>query len=275
MHAPAPNHLTCLSCGYDLRAAGEAARCPECGFAVRDSVAGHTRAAERWAWKVRAGMLLMLIATPLLVASMLTASEVSYALLLNLPAPKLWSSPIVIMYRGIEQHVVAILASILLNTFGIFLLTTPDRRYEAAMSLRRWLRVYAVAAVTATWFTVAPQFRSIWLSGGGRFDELFVLLVAEIPGTTLFYLYLARVARDRLRDPQLARRALVVLRGGLPLQVFSAAVWSGLLPIQGFVVPVVFIAYGVTVVCVGLLAVDFCLDLYRALGRIERDDPPR
>jgi hypothetical protein len=270
--ARAPETTTCLSCGYDLRAAGIDEKCPECGFAVRDSVAGYARGADRWAWKVRLGMLLMLLATPLLVASLLSAHEAGYMLLLNLPAPKCWAAPMVIMHRAMERPTsVIIIVGVLTNMFAMFLVTAPDQDREPAMALRRWLRVHAVAAVVVSWFIVAPQVRRLWLPGEGPFDEFFILAIAEIPGTTLLYLYIAQLARERLNDPQLARRAVNLLKGALPLQVFTAIMWSGVLRLEGAVIAVVVAGYAVAVVGIGLWALDLCLDFYRALGQIERN----
>src|SRR5688572_5403830 len=144
MHSPAPPSLTCLSCGYDLRAAGADEKCPECGFFVRDSLAGHTRTAGRWAWKVRLGLLLLLAAVPLLVPTTLTYAQWASAglplTLLNFPGPKAWGGPLVRFDTG-DRDSAAVLAAgvgVVVNTLAVWLVAAPGPTAgERALSLRR------------------------------------------------------------------------------------------------------------------------------------------
>jgi hypothetical protein len=276
MHVPATDHLTCLSCGYDLRAAGNAdEKCPECGFLVRDSVAGHARAAGRWAWKVRVGMLLMLVTAVVIAASMLTSADVNHLLLANFAGVKVWAAPLCVRSYSASSNVPLApgMAGVLVNALGLFLLTTPHGGRERGMSLRRWLRVYGIAAVTASGFIATTHLD--WARFGDySYDVFLVLLLAEAPGTTMLYLYFAQLARQRLRDPQLARRATLVLRGALTLMIASLFVFAGGLrvaPFPPYVIPGLVVLYVVAIVSIGLWAADFCVDLYRALADIERE----
>jgi len=277
MHAPAPEHLTCLSCGYDLRGAGSAdGKCPECGFLIGDSVAGHARAAGRWAWKVRVGLLLMLLAMPPLIVAVLTYTQMRVVgmplTLLNFPGPKVWGVPLVRMFGyGAEDVWTAVtLVALIVNTCGIYLLTTPAAAREPMFALRRWLRVHAVAATAAAWLLVTPWWG--WpaeLPGSRQFDAPTLLLLIELPGTYLFYLYLAQLSRQQLHDPQMARRALTVLKAAVPLQVLGVIAASDIVRVGERVDFALLVGYGAAALGLALWALDLNLDLYRALANIE------
>jgi hypothetical protein len=102
-------------------------------------------------------MLLMLIAALLLVAQMLGAGEADRVLLLNFAGVKAWGAP---LRRGDS-----LAAGVVVNALGLFLLTTPDGRRERSMSLRRWLRVYVIAAVTASGFIASRHFDWLLIEG--------------------------------------------------------------------------------------------------------------
>ena len=289
MHAPVPDQLTCLSCGYDLRAAragagagaGASAKCPECGFLVSDSVAAHARDAGRWGWRVRLGLVLMLLATPPLIVSMLTLTYFRVPGVpltpLNFAGPKVWGMPMTRMFVGGEEDLnsAIVLLGLIVNTTGIYLLTTPPAaRVERTLALRRWLRLHAVAVVAGIWPLVTPWWGG-WpaLPGNREYDAPAFMLLIEIPGTLLLYLYLAQLARERLRDPRMARRATNLLKGIVPLQIIGVVAVSGAVRLPESVDFALLVAYGTAAVCVGFWSIDLCLDLYRALGDIERDPP--
>jgi predicted RNA-binding Zn-ribbon protein involved in translation (DUF1610 family) len=280
MHATDADHLTCLSCGYDLRAAGGAdEKCPECGFAVRDSMIGHTRAAGRWAWKVRLGIVLMLAAVPFGLVEMLTYTQLNAIGMpltaLNFPGPKVWGGPLTRMWGEGKQEAMPVLVALVLNGVGIYLLTTPAAAArEPPMSLRRWLRVYATAAVPTVWFFATPWYGWPRFPGQGAYHAFVALLVIEVPATTLLYLYLAHLARQRLRDPQLAKRQIDLLKGIIPLQLLGILAVTQLIPMRGPQNLVVTVVYGGFALCLALWAVDLFLDFYRALGEIEPHDRP-
>jgi hypothetical protein len=276
MHAPAPERLTCLSCGYDLRAAAAGEKCPECGFAVADSVAGHARTAGRWAWKVRLGLLLLLSTMPLLMPCALTYSELASAglplTLLNFPGPKAWGGPLVRFGSDyIESGVlIAIGAGIIINTLGVWLVAAPGRTPgERPLSMRRWLRVYIMAAVPCVWSLMMPWFMS--LPADDRYHAMIAVVLIELPATVMLYLYLGRVARNELRDPALAKRAARLAWLAAGLQALAAVALSGIIEIGAAMATVLLLPYAVAAIGGMLWAIDLLLDLYRALGDIERD----
>ena len=270
-HAAASAHRprsTCIACGYDLRGAGEAARCPECGFAIADTRRANARAVGRPLWKVRIGLVLTLVSVPpLIVAATRITMWPAFGFpltLLNLPGPKLWGGPMLHLWRGNDLLAPAFL---ILNTIGIWLLTASDEATvtrERALSLRRCLRVYAVIAVSSLWVLMS--------TGRGRlgaselFHPLATILLIELPGTILFYLYLSQLSQRRLRDPSLARRAGRILCAAAALQAFSVIALLRLVPLQGMAGDVLMAVYAIAAIGSGLYALDFVLDLYRALS---------
>jgi hypothetical protein len=271
MHAPAPDHLTCLSCGYDLRAAGADEKCPECGFPVRESIIGHARTTGQWVWKVRLGIVLMLVAVPPLTVSLLTYTEFSGVgrplTPLNFAGPKVWGVPLVRMSNTDEA--VIVLIGLIVNTAGVYVVTAPPppRRRERALSLRRCLRVHAVASVACLWVFIVPWFDWPRLPQGVEYHPFTTVLMIEVPGTIMLYFYLAEVAAMQLRDPPLVRRASHLLKGALVLQALSLVALSHGVTLPGPIEEMLLLPYGGATIGLGLWALDFHLDLYRALGQ--------
>ena len=284
---PEPQRLlNCFSCGYDLRGAadrGDDQKCPECGFPIRDTIAGRARIAGRWEWKVRVGLTLLIAALPLLIPSVLITSRALGprfpVFMLNLPGPKVWGTPVAFFrWSGSAQSVLALLTSagLIMNVLGVWLASSPDpSATEHPLSLRRWLRVYATAAVVGIWLTLTPSSSPFRLSGGDQYNAIATLLLIELPGTALLYLYLSTLAANTLRDPALSKRAALIFHAAAAIQVVSAFAAMRVAPTDLLQSLPVVAAYFAASLCVGLLAVDVMFDLVHAVGAAARDDARR
>ncbi len=164
--APAiKNDLSCMICGYNLRALPPAGQCPECGTDIARSTQGDLLkfADRKWVGSVYRGTCLLTIANGLLVICILTMIVFPFILLLG---PNSAISAIAVTTFAIVLSVCSI-AAIVLMILGVWLMTKQEPRVsltEQAASSRGIARaavgllfvLYGLTlALTGLWHTAA------------------------------------------------------------------------------------------------------------------------
>ena len=174
--APAIDHdLSCMSCGYNLRALPPAGLCPECGTDIARSTQGDLLkfADRKWVGSVYRGTCLLTIADGLLVICILA--------MMVFPLILLWVSNSTGMATFVIVLRVFFIAAMALMILGVWLVTKQEPRVvltEQAASSRGIARA-------AVGFMLVPYGMTFALSGywhtAARLlipdfpDELFLL----------------------------------------------------------------------------------------------------
>lgn len=201
----------CAECGYDRRGTATDATCPECGSrATVDTRVRPSTAKTVWARYVGAGLLAWLVLTPPLAYVVLHIDYLSTLAgnlpLLNFPGPKVWGVPAVQRAVGSAPAALGVggVVKVLLNVAALWLITWP-RPGEGSSGTGRRLRVAArwVSAVGVGAFlglTMVDHHLAVYEPGFWKWG-FTALLVAELPGTVLVYLYLGQLAGRFGRTP--------------------------------------------------------------------------
>jgi hypothetical protein len=228
--------VSCDACGYNRRGLPAGARCPECGepppaiISVPVIVADLRTAAElRWARCVTAGLVLLGISSlvAMVVATVIPAGPQSIGAI-NVPCPKLWATALV--QRPISGTPgpwgVAGTVAVLSGLVGLWLVTEPrtlrgasTEPFAGLRAAARWCGVLGAGGLFGAFLTTG----ALWRGG----DELglavlIALALVELPGTTLLYLYLHRIAVDL--DAAHARVALERCAWLIPSVLVAATV---------------------------------------------------
>ncbi len=264
------------ACGYNLRGLPHDGECPECGDRVATARQRLTAGAEHRLFLTRLtlGMTILVWAAPLLTAAMLIWRKSLRDGLplagLNFAGPKPWATPVLMKYGNsgitISYPVVAL---VVLNTFGIWLLTTArpsSDTQQRSNLLRRLLRGCTVAGVAFCWAISDSNW--IFIDVPYEKHVLVTVLVAEIPCTLLLYLYLERLARS-VGCPSLAGRFRRIRWAVVGIAAISLLSLTGASPLTQSLPKLAVVLYAVAVVVVGFIAADLLLELRNEL----KNDP--
>jgi len=201
---PLARDVLCRHCGYNLRGHRPSQRCSECGTPVRDSLRPDELqyADPDWLDKLRLGMTLILwsiVGGFLLgfVGAILASSA---------------NSPVVL--------VLAYLFSAVLQTYGVFLLTTQEPRIaltEDPVTLRRAIRVCAIVML------VGGAIQNVLPLGPTVPLVVAIGLLKTVANVIVLFgqfVFLRRFAR-RIPDDRLARSTTIVMWGGASVFVLA------------------------------------------------------
>ncbi len=219
--APVIEHdLSCMICGYNLRALPPEGLCPECGTDIARSTQGDLlKFADRnWVGSVYRGTCLLTIADGLFVIGVLALIVFPFILLAvsNRTASDIVAATFVIGVR------VCSIAAIVLMMVGVWLVTKQEPRVsltEQAASNRRVARAAVALLLVLCGLTFA-------LSGLWRAGARFSLPVAFLVVLCSCLRHLEMIGR-RLPAEEVVTRALKrrrrVVRGVIALAIFWAA----------------------------------------------------
>ncbi len=222
-HDEAPaieNDLSCMGCGYNLRALPPAGLCPECGTDIARSTQGDLlKFADRtWVGSIYRGTCLLTIACGLLVICVLTliVLAIILATISNPPPPIMQGDAIVMVLSACS------LAAFAFMIAGVWLVTKQEPRVsltEQAASSREIARVAVAFLLVLCGSTFA-------LSGPWRAGARLSLLVAFLVVLCSLLRHLEMIGR-RLPAEEVVTRALKrrrrVVRGVIALAIFWAA----------------------------------------------------
>ncbi len=214
------NDLSCMICGYNLRALAPAGQCPECGTDIARSTQGDLlKFADRnWVGSVYRGTCLLAIANGLFVIFILALIAFPLVVLavFNSTASDIVAATFVIGLR------VCAIAAIVLMIVGVWLVTKQEPRVsltEQAASNRRVARAAVVLLLVLCGLMFALS--GLWRAGAWVSFAVAFLVVLYSCLRHLEMIGRRLPAEEVVTRAQKRRRRVV--RGGIALAVLLAA----------------------------------------------------
>ena len=214
------NDLSCMICGYNLRALPPAGQCPECGTDIARSTQGDLLkfADRKWVGSVYRGTCLLAIADGLFVICVLALIVFPFILLAvsNLTASNIVGATFVIGVR------VCFMAAIVLMIVGVWLVTKQEPRVsltEQAASNRRVARAAVVLLLVLCGLTFALS--GLWRAGARLSLPVAFLVVLYSCLRHLELIGRRLPAEDVVTRAEKRRRRVV--RGAIAMALFVAA----------------------------------------------------
>ena len=219
--APTIEHdLSCMSCGYNLRALPPAGLCPECGTDIARSTQGDLLkfADRKWVGSVYRGTCLLTIACVLLVICVLTLIVLAMILAtISNPPPSIMQGDAIVMVLS-----VCLLAAFAFMIAGVWLVTKQEPRVsltEQAASSRGIAR--AAVGLLLALYGLTFALSGLWHTAARLLLTVAFLAVLWSCLKHLEFIGRRLPAEDVVTRAQKRRRRIV--RGAIALAIFVAA----------------------------------------------------